>query len=118
MRTPPVALALVLTFAIFAPVQAGARDAAASGSLLGPLTAQRSSDGMTISGTIRKIPAETLIWVDIIHEPGGPERPVSLHEDAHVIVNAEGKFQANFSTRSNLWLRLHRRRRSVQTGHL
>jgi hypothetical protein len=88
------ALTLVLMLGIYGPVQAVARNAAASGSLLGPLTAQRTADGMTISGTIRNIPAGTKMWVEIIHEPGGPEKPVSGPEDDHVIVNSDGKFQA------------------------
>jgi hypothetical protein len=94
MRNPRAALALVLMLGIYGPVQAVTRNAAASGSLLGPLTTQRTADGMTISGTIRNIPAGTKMWVEIIHEPGGPEEPVSGPEDDHVIVNSDGKFQA------------------------
>jgi hypothetical protein len=71
MRNQRAALTLVLMLAIYGPVQAVARNAAAFGSLLGPLTAQRTADGMTISGTIRDIPAGTKMWVEIIHEPGG-----------------------------------------------
>ena len=94
MRTSPAALALLITLGIYGSVEGVGCDAAASDPLLGPLTAQRSSDGMTISGTIRNVPAGTKMWVEIIHEPGGPDKPVSGPEDDHVMVNSDGKFQA------------------------
>jgi hypothetical protein len=101
MRMSLAALTLMLILAIYSPTQAAESSAAASGSLLGPLVAQRSSDGMTISGMIRKLPAGTKMWVMIIHEPGGPQKAVSGPEDDHVLVNSEGKFEANIHNPSS-----------------
>jgi hypothetical protein len=65
------------------------------GPLVGTLAAQPNGDGMTISGTMRGIPAGTKMWVQIIHEPGGPVKPISGPQDDSVIVGSDGKFQAN-----------------------
>jgi hypothetical protein len=99
MRHPIVVLSFAVTLGVLgSSASAVAQQGPASGSLLGPLTAQRSDTGMVISGTRQKLPAGTKIWVDIIHQPGGPQKPVSGPEDDHVIVNSNGTFQANLQS--------------------
>ena len=106
MRSSSATVALVLMLGTYGPIQAVAGEGASTGSLVGPLTAERSGDGMVISGTIEKFPAGTKIWVTIIHEPGGPTKPISGPEDDNVIIGSDGKFQARLHSGSDAAFRV------------
>jgi len=94
MRRSFVGLILVLVLGDFGSTLAIARESPTLASLLGPLTAQPTTAGMTISGTIQKVPVGTKIWVTIMHQPGGPTKPVFVAEDDNVIVAVDGTFRA------------------------
>lgn len=88
--------AFIIMLGAYGWSSAGAREGQpASASLLGPLTAQPTSVGMSITGTIRNVPSGTKIWVSIYHQPGGPPKPVFVAEDSNVIVAPDGTFHAN-----------------------
>ena len=68
-------------------------------SLVGSLIAERSGSGLTISGMTNGLPAGTKMWVEIIHQPGGPKKPISGPQDDKVIIAVDGRFRANLSNR-------------------
>lgn len=101
MRSSFAAVAIAFALAACPSISAIARDDASKASLVGPVAAAGTDDGMTISGAIEKFPAGTKIWVTIVYEPGGPSKPISGPEDDHVILGSDGKFQAHLRNDSD-----------------